>query len=226
MNQVPQHVSLRPEDLTTDAPIVVVCKMGGRSAQVTAVAATSRAIDATNLDGGMLAWATPVARWSATDGDAAAASPEHARRYMRGTAIDCPLRARCCPVRPRARRASCRRQRRRGRWSSRTAARRSTVAEHTLAAYVVGDRVRRRRPRVRRPADPRRPPRLRARPHRQPHLRRHAASVSELDLRRPARRWTSASWHVDLPDSADELLGDSPYLAGVAPDRGDDGGGC
>src|SRR5438105_9936359 len=30
-----------------------------------------------------------------------------------------------------------------------------------------------------------------------------------------------ASWHGDLPASADNLLSDSPYLAGVAPDRVD-----
>ena len=31
------------------------------------------------------------------------------------------------------------------------------------------------------------------------------------------------SWHSELPRTADELLGDSPYLAGVTPDLGEDG---
>jgi rhodanese-related sulfurtransferase len=55
MFQVPQHVSLS-EDLADDVPIVVVCKMGGRSAQVTAWL-NQHGYDALNLDGGMLAWA-------------------------------------------------------------------------------------------------------------------------------------------------------------------------
>ena len=56
MYQVPQHVSHTP-DLGPDVPIVVVCKMGGRSAQVTAWL-NQNGFDAVNLDGGMLAWAT------------------------------------------------------------------------------------------------------------------------------------------------------------------------
>jgi rhodanese-related sulfurtransferase len=55
MYQVPQHVNYA-EDLTPDVPIVVVCKMGGRSAQVTAWL-NHQGYRATNLDGGMLAWA-------------------------------------------------------------------------------------------------------------------------------------------------------------------------
>src|SRR3978361_967579 len=42
--------------------------------------------------------------------------------------------------------------------------------------------------------------------------------VSELDLER-LRALDFQSWHDELPSSADELLPDSPYLAGVAPDR-------
>jgi glycerophosphoryl diester phosphodiesterase len=34
-----------------------------------------------------------------------------------------------------------------------------------------------------------------------------------------------SSWHGELPQSADNLLNDSPYLAGVAPDRIESGGG-
>ncbi len=57
MYQVPQHVNYAQDDLTQDVPIVVVCKMGGRSAQVTAWL-NQQGWQAANLDGGMLAWAT------------------------------------------------------------------------------------------------------------------------------------------------------------------------
>jgi glycerophosphoryl diester phosphodiesterase len=47
--------------------------------------------------------------------------------------------------------------------------------------------------------------------------------VSELDL--PSLELLDfASWHGDLPTSADQLLSDSPYHAGVAADRIDSGG--
>lgn len=55
MSEVPQHVSYADE-LSPDTPIVVVCKMGGRSAQVTAWL-SQQGFDAVNLEGGMLAWA-------------------------------------------------------------------------------------------------------------------------------------------------------------------------
>lgn len=55
MYQVPQHVTYST-DLSPDVPIVVVCKMGGRSAQVTAWL-NQHGYRATNLAGGMLAWA-------------------------------------------------------------------------------------------------------------------------------------------------------------------------
>ncbi|MDQ1721207.1 MAG: glycerophosphoryl diester phosphodiesterase [Pseudonocardiales bacterium] len=42
--------------------------------------------------------------------------------------------------------------------------------------------------------------------------------VSELDLS-GLRALDFRSWHDELPNSADELLTNSPYLAGVAPDR-------
>jgi glycerophosphoryl diester phosphodiesterase len=42
--------------------------------------------------------------------------------------------------------------------------------------------------------------------------------VSEFDLA-GLRALDFSSWRSDLPTSADELLGDTPYLAGVAPDR-------
>lgn len=47
--------------------------------------------------------------------------------------------------------------------------------------------------------------------------------VSELDL--PGLEALDfASWRTDLPTSADQLLADGPYLAGVAPDREEHGG--
>lgn len=97
----------------------------------------------------------------------------------------------------------------------------STVAEHTLAAYVsaieagvdglecdvrltrdghlvcVHDRT------VNRTSD-------------------GTGAVSELDLDR-LKALDFTSWHTDLPVSADDLVGDSPYLAGVAPDLGEGG---
>ena len=47
--------------------------------------------------------------------------------------------------------------------------------------------------------------------------------VSDLDLER-LRELDFASWHNELPGSADRLLHDSPYLAGVEPDRIDSRG--
>jgi rhodanese-related sulfurtransferase len=57
MNQIPHRLSYEPGDLTPQARIVVVCKMGGRSAHVTAWL-NQNGFNAVNLDGGMLAWAT------------------------------------------------------------------------------------------------------------------------------------------------------------------------
>lgn len=48
--------------------------------------------------------------------------------------------------------------------------------------------------------------------------------VSELDLA-GLERLDFSSWHGDLPESADALLADNPYLAGVAADRVNPGGG-
>jgi glycerophosphoryl diester phosphodiesterase len=46
--------------------------------------------------------------------------------------------------------------------------------------------------------------------------------VSELDL--PGLKALDfTSWRTDLPATADDLIADSPYLAGVAPDLADDG---
>jgi glycerophosphoryl diester phosphodiesterase len=48
--------------------------------------------------------------------------------------------------------------------------------------------------------------------------------VSELDLA-GLERLDFSSWHGDLPESADTLLTENPYLAGVAADRVRPGGG-
>lgn len=48
--------------------------------------------------------------------------------------------------------------------------------------------------------------------------------VSEFELDELAAM-DFASWYGELPDSADQLLSDSPYLAGVAPDRVHPGAG-
>jgi len=55
MMQVPQRLQYDPGPLTPDASIVVVCKVGGRSAQV-AGWLRHQGYDAVNLAGGMLAW--------------------------------------------------------------------------------------------------------------------------------------------------------------------------
>ena len=47
--------------------------------------------------------------------------------------------------------------------------------------------------------------------------------VSELELRTLEEFDFASRHHDELPESADELVADSPYLAGVAPDRGADG---
>ncbi len=52
MNDVPQRLA----DLPDDTEIVVVCKSGGRSGQVTGYLA-AKGIKAVNMSGGMLAWA-------------------------------------------------------------------------------------------------------------------------------------------------------------------------
>jgi rhodanese-related sulfurtransferase len=56
MNQLPQRLEREPGALSPDATIVVVCKMGSRSAYVAAWL-NGNGFDAVNLDGGMLAWA-------------------------------------------------------------------------------------------------------------------------------------------------------------------------
>lgn len=67
MGRVPQQLQFDPGPLTPDASIVVVCKVGGRSAHVTAWL-RQQGYDAANLDGGMLAWAAAKRPMQATDG--------------------------------------------------------------------------------------------------------------------------------------------------------------
>ena len=55
MNEVPQRIAYDPGALTPEATIVVTCKVGGRSAQVTAWL-RQQGYQAVNLEGGMLAW--------------------------------------------------------------------------------------------------------------------------------------------------------------------------
>ncbi|MCW2527869.1 MAG: glpE [Pseudonocardiales bacterium] len=64
MNSVPSQAATLP----TDRQINVICKMGGRSAQVTAWL-RNQGYDAYNVDGGMLAWAV-AHRPMVTDEDA------------------------------------------------------------------------------------------------------------------------------------------------------------
>lgn len=67
MHQVPQRLSYDPGALTPDANIVVVCKVGGRSAQVTAWL-RNQGYDAVNLEGGMYAWQAAGRPMVAADG--------------------------------------------------------------------------------------------------------------------------------------------------------------
>lgn len=55
MNDVPQRLQQRPGTLPQGTQVVVVCKVGGRSAAVTNWL-RQQGVDAVNLEGGMLAW--------------------------------------------------------------------------------------------------------------------------------------------------------------------------
>ena len=57
MFDLPTRLASEPGDLTPERQIVVICRVGSRSAQVTAWL-NQQGFQATNLDGGMLAWAT------------------------------------------------------------------------------------------------------------------------------------------------------------------------
>ena len=68
MMRVPQQLQFDPGPVTPDVPVVVVCKVGGRSAQVTAWL-RRQGYDAVTLAGGMLAWEA-AGRPMQTDGPA------------------------------------------------------------------------------------------------------------------------------------------------------------
>ncbi|MCW2644150.1 MAG: hypothetical protein QOG07_2543 [Pseudonocardiales bacterium] len=57
MNQIPTRLADGSSAFAPEQPIVVVCKVGSRSAHVAAWL-NRNGYDAVNLDGGMLAWAT------------------------------------------------------------------------------------------------------------------------------------------------------------------------
>jgi rhodanese-related sulfurtransferase len=57
MNEIPARLQYGPGEITPERTIVVVCKVGSRSAHVAAWL-NNNGFDAVNLDGGMLAWAT------------------------------------------------------------------------------------------------------------------------------------------------------------------------
>ena len=52
MNDIPERI----EELPRDGQLLVICKVGGRSAQVTGFL-VHHGFDAVNVDGGMLEWA-------------------------------------------------------------------------------------------------------------------------------------------------------------------------
>lgn len=67
MMSLPQRLQYEPGEITPDNDIVVVCKMGGRSAQVTAWL-RHHGYAAVNLDGGMLAWEAAGRPMESADG--------------------------------------------------------------------------------------------------------------------------------------------------------------
>ncbi len=70
MNSIPHRLSYDPGAVVPQAVVVVVCKMGGRSAHVAAWL-NQNGYQAMNLDGGMLAWATTGRAMITDDGSAA-----------------------------------------------------------------------------------------------------------------------------------------------------------
>jgi rhodanese-related sulfurtransferase len=68
MNEVPARIAYEPGSITPETELVVLCKVGGRSAQVTAWL-RHHGYNAVNLEGGMLAW-DGAGRPMEADGDA------------------------------------------------------------------------------------------------------------------------------------------------------------
>jgi rhodanese-related sulfurtransferase len=56
MNEIPRRLSAEPDLISPDTPVLVICKVGSRSAHVTAWLC-QQGYDARNVEGGMLAWA-------------------------------------------------------------------------------------------------------------------------------------------------------------------------
>jgi rhodanese-related sulfurtransferase len=67
MMTLPQRLEYDPGPITPENDIVVVCKMGGRSAQVTAWL-RRQGYPAVNLAGGMLAWESAGRPMNSADG--------------------------------------------------------------------------------------------------------------------------------------------------------------
>ena len=67
LSRLPQQLRDDPDLLAPDVPIVVVCKVGSRSAHVTAWL-RQQGYDAVNLSGGMLAWAGARRPMRSSDG--------------------------------------------------------------------------------------------------------------------------------------------------------------
>ncbi|PZS26105.1 MAG: sulfurtransferase [Pseudonocardiales bacterium] len=67
MNELPARLAAGATELTLERRIVVVCKVGSRSAHV-AGWLNRNGYDALNLDGGMLAWATATRSMVTDDG--------------------------------------------------------------------------------------------------------------------------------------------------------------
>jgi rhodanese-related sulfurtransferase len=67
MNEIPARLKFGPGEIVPERRIVVVCKVGGRSAHVAAWL-NDNGFDAANLEGGMLAWAAAGRPMVADDG--------------------------------------------------------------------------------------------------------------------------------------------------------------
>jgi rhodanese-related sulfurtransferase len=67
MGQLPSRLADEPGGLRPDTACVVVCRVGSRSARVTAWL-VQRGYDAVNLDGGMHAWAAAGRPMTSEDG--------------------------------------------------------------------------------------------------------------------------------------------------------------
>jgi rhodanese-related sulfurtransferase len=69
MSEIPARLKYGPGEIVPERTIVVVCKVGSRSAHVTAWL-NDNGFDAVNLDGGMLAWASAGRPMTTDDGRA------------------------------------------------------------------------------------------------------------------------------------------------------------